>query len=604
MTESHGPAATMAIAMGAGALVVAVCRRLRIPALLPLLGIGLALGSTGLHLVDGNALGSGLRAFVTIAIGLLIFEGALHLNRDELGRAPRAVWGLLTVGAIATWVLGAVSAVLILGFGIPAAILLGAALIVTGPTVVQPLLRVMGVAPRVQTVLAAEAVLVDPIGVLATVTSLEVIRQWLTLGPDGASVQATLWMLARPVMAGCALGAMAGAVGYLVLTIATRRGRADPQFTNLVAVGICLACVGSGEALAAESGLVAVTVCGIVMARARVPGMTELRSVKEYLAVILVGALFILLASRFDAASLRSVGWPEVGFVACLLLIVRPISVALATWRSRLDLRERAFAATFAPRGIVALSVASIIVQELRDALGADSVAVSPTTLGTMALDVGRLETVMFVVIVGTVLSGSLVSPVLARLLGLRSKGSGAVLLVGAHELGRGVALALHAQGIHTRLVDRNADRVRQCRDQGLDAVMGDATDSRWLDDLGAPRHLGAVITWTGNHDVDSVIARWARDRLGPGRCGFWSSRPPIPDADACGLGGGMTIQAAIGALQQEQSILHVVDRPMATDLVVGTCRGPSFAPSPGPNGTDRAQGLWIVLRSVDDSRG
>jgi len=121
MTESHGPAATMAIAMGAGALVVAVCRRLRIPALLPLLGIGLALGSTGLHLVDGNALGSGLRAFVTIAIGLLIFEGALHLNRDELGRAPRAVWGLLTVGAIATWVLGAASAFLILGFGIPSA---------------------------------------------------------------------------------------------------------------------------------------------------------------------------------------------------------------------------------------------------------------------------------------------------------------------------------------------------------------------------------------------------------------------------------------------------------------------------------------------------
>ena len=593
----------MAIAMGAGALVVAACRRLRVPALLPLLGVGLALGSSGLHLVDGAALGTGLRAFVTIAIGLLIFEGALHLNRDELRRAPRAVWGLLTVGAIATWVLGAASAHWILGFGVPASIVLGAALIVTGPTVVQPLLRVMGVQPRVQTVLAAEAVLIDPIGVLATVTTLEVIRQWLTLGPDGASIQAMLWMLARPVLAGSALGAVAGAVGFVVLTIATRRGRADPQFTNLVAIGICMACVGTGEAMAAESGLVAVTVCGIVMARARVPGMTELRSFKEYLAVILVGALFILLTSRFDAAALRSVGWLEVGFVACLLLVVRPVSVALATWTSRLDLRERIFVGTFAPRGIVALSVASIIAQELRDALGADSVAVSPATLGTMALDVGRLETVMFAVIVGTVVAGSFASPLLARLLGLRTQGSGAVLLVGAHELGRGVASALQERGIHSRLVDRNADRVRQAREQGLDAVIGDATDARWLDDLGAPSHVSAVITWTGNHDVDSMMARWARDRIGPGRCGFWSSRPSSAEAEVCELGDGLPIQPAIDDLLSSRATVETVDQPVMGDQVIGRCRGVSFLPGSSAEKADRGQWRWIVIRSVGGSR-
>lgn len=593
----------MAIAMGAGALVVAVCRRLRVPALLPLLGVGLALGSSGLHLVDGAALGTGLRAFVTIAIGLLIFEGALHLNRDELRRAPRAVWGLLTVGAIATWVLGAASAHWFLGFGVPASIVLGAALIVTGPTVVQPLMRVMGVSPRVQTVLAAEAVLIDPIGVLATVTTLEVIRQWLTLGPDGASIQATSWMLARPVLAGSALGAVAGSLGFVVLTIATRRGRADPQFTNLVAIGICMGCVGAGEALAAESGLVAVTVCGIVMARARVPGMTELRSVKEYLAVILVGALFILLASRFDAAALRSVGWPEVTFVASLLLVVRPISVALATWTSRLDLRERIFVGTFAPRGIVALSVASIIAQELGDALGADSVAVSPATLGTMALDVGRLETVMFAVIVGTVVSGSFVSPLLARVLGLRMQGSGAVLLVGAHELGRGAASALRSQGIHARLVDRNADRVSQAREQGLDAVIGDATDARWLDDLGAPGHVGAVITWTGNHDVDSMVARWARDRIGPGRCGYWSSRPANADAEVCVLGDGLAIQPAIDEMLGGRAAMETVDQPLKGDRVIGRCRGTSFLPGSSASIADRGQWRWIVVRSVGSPR-
>ncbi len=585
----------MALAIGAGTLVVAASRRLRVPALLPLLGTGLLLGTAGIGVVDGAALGDGLRAFVNIAIGLLIFEGALHLNHEELARAPRAVWGLLTVGALSTWLLSAIAAHWLLGFSTPVAILLGAALIVTGPTVVQPLLRVLRVSPRVQAVLSAEAVLIDPLGVLATVTALEVMRQWLTLGPESATVYATLWLLGRPILVGGAIGIATGAAGYGLMTLATRHSKADPQSTNLIALGVCMAAVGVGEAVTAESGLVAATVCGIVMARARVLGVTELRSFKEHIAVVLVGTLFILLASRINIAALASIGTSELWFVACLLLVVRPLSVLASTTTSRLTWRERLFVGTFAPRGIVALSVAAIVAQELRDALAADSVAVAPAMLGHMAVDVERLETIMFTVIAVTVAAASFGSPLLARVLQLRDTGSRAALLVGAHSLAQLVAARLQREGVTVRLVDRNADRVRACVAHGLDAVAGDATDTRWLDDFGAPIGLGAVIAWTGNNDVDQIVARWAMDRVGVARTGIWSSQSPNAPATQCVLGSG-PIQAAIDACSDDRLEVCVVPHPSAADHTVGTLVGGAFAP--GKRSTASAPGRirWVVV--------
>ncbi len=140
---------------------------------------------------------------------------------------------------------------------------------------------------------------------------------------------------------------------------------AGSQVMNLVAVGVSMTCVGAGEAVAPEAGLVAVTICGLIMAQAKVLGGTELRSFKELLATLLVGTLFILLASRFDTDKLRTITWREGAFLAAVLLIVRPLSVNLAAWRSALTARERAFASLFAPRGVVALAVASIAATEL-----------------------------------------------------------------------------------------------------------------------------------------------------------------------------------------------------------------------------------------------
>ncbi|MFO0873404.1 MAG: cation:proton antiporter [Phycisphaerales bacterium] len=551
-------AQSIALALGVSALVTVSCRKVRFPALLPLIAVGLALGRSGAELIDASALGESLRGFVTVSIGLLIFEGTLHLNREELARAPRAVWGLLTIGALVTWTGSAIIAWWILDLSIPSAMLLGAALIVTGPTVVQPILRLVRVSPRLHAVLGAEAVLIDPIGVVATVTTLEVLRLSSQLGPELHLAGQGFWLFLKPLLGGAGVGGVMGLVGHWSLRRLSRLGKPDPQLLNLFAVGLCMTCVGIGEAITPEAGLVAVTICGVVVARARVLGATELRSFKELLAIMLVGTLFVLLASRFDVAQLRSIAWREIAFVAMLLVAVRPACVLLSTWRSKLSWPERLFASVFAPRGIVALSVIAVVAADLANAavdpdivaLGASPVALAP--------DAARLEPIMFVAIVGTVLAATILSPPLAWALRVRAGRGNAMVLIGAHRLSIALARALLARGIHVRLIDSNAARRADASREGIDVVVGDATDTRWLDDAGAPHDAGWVLAWTGNDDVDQVAGRCGEERFGAGHAAMWSNKPARGPLRRLDIGEGRDLASVVDDV--EQGRLRVVD--------------------------------------------
>ncbi|MBL9147361.1 MAG: sodium:proton antiporter [Phycisphaerae bacterium] len=551
---SDSAAQSLALSLGVSALVSVACRRLRVPSLLPLLVVGVGLGTSGLGVVDAGSLGNSLTGFITVAIGLLIFEGALHLNREELGRAPRAVWGLLTVGALLTWIGASVAAHYLLGFTWPIAIILGAALIVTGPTVVQPILRSMRVAPRLHAVLGAEAVLIDPLGVVATVTTLEIVRRYLDGGPALGIAGAGAFLFLKPLIGGACLGIVMGVVGRRLLQWLGHAARPDPRLVNLVAVGVCMTCVGLGEAIAPEGGLAAVTICGVIMARAKVLGATELRAFKELLAVMLVGTLFVLLASRFDIRRLSVVGWREAAFVGVLLFAIRPVAVTLSTFRSRLSPGERAFAATFAPRGIVALSVTAVAAAELRAALAGDGTD-SASTTSLLLADVDRLDVVMFVTIVGTVLAGTIISPVIGWALRVRAGEGSAVMLIGGHPLSVAFAKLLSSHGVHVRIVDQSIAQVHAAQAQGLDAIAGDATDARWMDDIAAPDDVGWVIAWTGNHDVDQLAARWAEDRLGRGRTAIWSGRHARASLGAADVGGGEPVTDAIARIEDGEVI-------------------------------------------------
>ncbi len=561
---------SIALALGVSAILSASCRRLRIPALLPLLAAGIALGVSGVGLIDGDSLGPALKGFITAAIGLLIFEGALHLTREDLARAPRAVWGLLTVGTAATWIFTSLAAHLFLDFPWPVAILLGATLIVTGPTVVQPIIRRLDVSARVKTVLSAEAILIDPIGVLATVATLEVVRLSLHSGFDPALAQAAAGRFFIPLLGGAAIGAVLGLFGFLLLRTLGRRQRTDPQILNLIGVGFCMGSVGAGEALAPEAGLAAVTLTGVVMARARILGATEMRAFKELLATLLVGTLFILLASRFDIDRIRTLTRGDAAFVLALLFLVRPLGVALAAWGSSLNLRERTFIALFAPRGIVALSVATLAAGELIPALPPDH----PLTHAAQ-----RLDLVMFTVIAGSVLFACLGAPLLSLLLRIRGGEGGTLVLIGAHPLSLSLATLLRSLGVNSRIIDSSLPRVELARAQGLDALRGDATDARWLDDAGAPHDAGALLAWTGNHDVDALAARWGADRFGASRARAWagtdrSDLPAIPASAAHPLA------ILLDLTRQNRLVTAHADRPDNFAVLLGTVRRATFTPA------------------------
>ncbi len=545
-------AQSIALALGASAIVSVFCRRIQVPALLPLLLTGLALGTSGLGIVDGTSLGRALTGFITVAIGLLIFEGALHLNREELARAPRAVWGLLTIGAAITWAGAAAAAHLLLGISIPIAILFGAAVIVTGPTVVQPILRLVRVTPRLHAVLAAEAVLVDPLGVVVTITALDVLRLYFLHGAESQIAGEGAWIFFRPLIGGTGIGIVMGFVGRGLLAAISHSARPEPQLVNLTAVGICMTCVGIGEAVAPEGGLAAVTICGVIMARARILGGTELRAFKELLAVMLVGTLFVLLSSKFDVTRLHAVTWREGAFVLALIFLVRPMAVLVSTWRSRMDIGERMFAATFAPRGIVALSVIAVASDELARTLQEGKSNLSAAALHSTLADIDRLDLVMFVVIAGSVLLASVVSPVLAWLFRVRAGEGGTVMLVGAHPISVALAKQLARRRIPVRIVDSSEESIDIAATEGVDGVIGDATDSRWLDDFGSPHDIGWVVAWTGNHDVDQLVARWAENRLGKGHTAVWSAKRARGTLEAADISTGEPLAEAIAKFDRE----------------------------------------------------
>jgi hypothetical protein len=244
--------------------------------------------------------------------------------------------------------------------------------------------------------------------------------------------------------------------------------------------------------------------------------------------------------------------------------------VALATIGSGLSPAERTFAAFFAPRGIVALSVAAIAGDELARAVDQRGAAgASIDWLERLAADGSRLEMMMFLSIVATVFLAGAVSPLLAGALGVRAGQAGGVILVGGHALGVAMARALRERGVPVRVVDSNRYRVEAARAAGAEVLEGDATDLRWMDDAVVTPEFGWVIAWTGNDTVDRVVARWGDDRFGAGLAGIWSDGAVKPDMAGFEIGGGRLLGETIDAIESGRLTLAALDdaEPIGTAI-------------------------------------
>lgn len=599
MTSS--PAVTMALALGVSSLVSVASERIRIPALMPLLIVGLLLGRSGVGAVDASSLGPLLSPLITIGIGLLVFEGALHLTWRELSKAPRAVGGLLTISALVTWMLASVCAMVILGFGVSGSILFGAMLTVTGPTVVQPILRRVRVTSRLRAALSAEAVLIDPIGVLLTIVVLTTLKA-AAITPVSASMFLDgARRLGFQISIGVGVGLGVGLVSLFLGRSLSEKGRIHPQILNILAVGTCMLAIGLGEFVTPEAGLVAAAVSAICLGSLKMIGVAELHAFKQQLAALTVGSLFILLASRFEIRTLGDAGVAEGIFVAAIIFLVRPVASALGLLGSRLDARERGFIALFAPRGIVALSVAVIAADDLSKFAAMNGTAPVEGTivhLERLVADAASFERVMFIVIAGTVCWASIAGPLIARALRVGGGRPSGVLLVGGHRLSIETGAALRSLGVEVTLLDSHYEHVMRATAAGVPVIRGDATDLRWLEDQQCCDDLGLVLAWTGNPDVDFAVGRWASERFGKESSAIWAAGKIPADANWSELGGGRLLHELmdeVDAARWRVDTWNEMNTTAIPFIAVAGGRPRFIVPGEMPPGSEIPKGTTLV---------
>ncbi len=470
--------------------------RLKLPAILLLLVAGLAVGPGSTLLgsprpwLDPDALfGHLLLPLVSIFVGVILFEGGLSLRIAELRGAGSAVWRLVTFGAAITWLLSALAARYVLGLEAGVAMLLGAILVVTGPTVIGPLLRYVRPTGPVGAVLKWEGIVIDPVGAVLAVLVFQV------LAPHAGHAASPAIALLRTLVIGGGLGLLAGALLIGLL----RRHWVPDELDSPVTLMLAIAAFVAANLAQDEAGLLAVTVMGVLLANQKLVDIQHIVEFKENLRTLLISSLFIVLAARLPAEQLKTLDLRTLGFLVVLILIVRPASVWLSTPGTSLKRAERIFLAAVAPRGIVAAAVASAL------AIALDGAGVAGAQ---------RLATVTFGVIIGTVLVYGLLAAPLARRLRLAEPDPQGLLIVGAHDWARQIASLLHAHGVRTLLVDRNREHVLAARMDGLPAVAGDILAEETLDalDLGG---IGRLLALTPNDGVNALACRHLAPLLG-----------------------------------------------------------------------------------------
>ena len=477
------PALTFAIALAAGIAAQSLARHLRIPGIVLLLAVGILLGPDVANIVRPGTLGHGLDEIVGLAVAVILFEGGLNLRRQRLRAEATTIRRLITIGGLITAVGGTAAAMLFMGWDWRAAVLFGAIVTVTGPPVTTPLLRRIRVKRNLQTILDAEAVLIDPIGAVLAVVLLE-----FALATTTMSAAASLLGLPVRLAAGAALGLAGG----LLLGWLLRSERLVPEgYENVFTLGMVLALFEVSNAVFAESGIMSAAVAGLVVGNMRTRVQAELLEFKEQLTVLLVGLQFVLLAADVRVAEVVQLGWAGVLTVLILMLVVRPIDVAVCAAGSDLSRNDRFFLSWIAPRGIVAAAIASLFARRLT----AEGVAGGE-----------QLLALVFLVIAATVLLQGGTAGLVASVLGVRRPQRGWAIL-GANVLGRALAWSLERGEQPVVVIDRNATEAKLAEQDGHRVVYGDASQERTLlqGDVEARR---GVLGVTPNDGLNLLLAR------------------------------------------------------------------------------------------------
>jgi len=436
----------LVIALALGCQLLA--GRLRLPAIVLLLPVGFVAGIVTEDVHPDQLLGALFQPLVSLGVGLILFEAGLRLRLHELRDGIHGVVArLISIGTIVTLAAITVSVKLLFGLDWGVAVVLGAILVVSGPTVVLPLLAFVRPTDRARSVLKWEGTLIDPIGALLGVLAFHAVQAGAGTGaafePGG---------LALSLLTGLAVGAVGAGILWLLLE---HLERSAPKQTVLAAIMVVVAALVAADLVREDSGFVATVTMGMVLANQRRLDVSRVLEFQEFVVTMVIAMLFVLISASVTPSQVSAVLPEGLALIAVMVLVIRPLVVVLATARSRLTARERAFIAWMAPRGIVAAATASAFGLQLSQA-GVDGA--------------GRILPIAFVVIFGTVVLYGLTAAPVARLLGIAGAGAPVVLVVGGHAWARAIARALKAAGLGVRLWTGNPEEQAAAREDGLDA--------------------------------------------------------------------------------------------------------------------------------------
>lgn len=467
--------------------------RVRMPAILFLLAGGIAAGPMLGWLDPQPLFGDLLFPLISLAVAVILFEGSLTLRYQEIKGHGKMVRNLIPVGAIVTCVIGTLAAHWALDLPWPVALLFGAISIVTGPTVIVPLLRSVRPAPKLANILRWEGIIIDPVGALLAVLVFEGIVSW----GQGNVFGHSLFIFAKTLAVGFLIGAVAGWMNGVAL-----RKHLLPQYLhNAGTLTFMLGVYALSNELAHESGLLTVTVMGIWMANMRQVPIDSILEFKESLSVLLISALFIILAARTEFASIADLGWGLVVVLVVLILVARPVSIFLSAIGTNLNWREKLFLSWIAPRGIVAAAVSALFAFQLQKLNYASAETLVP---------------LVFMVIIATVTLQSLTARPVAKLLKVAEPASYGFLILGANQVARQIGQALQKFEIPVMLTDTNWENVRQARMDNLQVYFGNPVSehaSTHLDFTG----LGNLLVISPYKHMNSLATYHFLDWFGKG---------------------------------------------------------------------------------------
>ncbi|MBD2090912.1 cation:proton antiporter [Microcoleus sp. FACHB-1515] len=466
---------------------------LKIPSIVFLLLFGILLGSDGLNLLHPQMLGDGLEVIVGLAVALILFEGGLNLELRDLGRVSGSLRNLVTIGTLITLLGGGVAAHWLGEFPWGIAFLYAALVVVTGPTVISPLLKQVKVDRQVAALLEGESVLIDPIGAILAVVVLDVL-----LNGD-----ADFQLVIGGLLVRLGIGASIGAIGGWLLSLFLKRASfLAEELKNLVVLAGVWGLFGLAQSIRSEAGLMTTVLAGIVMRASSLPEQRLLLRFKSQLTILAVSVLFVLLAADLSIASLFALGGGALLTVAVLMFLVRPLNIWICTWNSDLNWRQKLFLCWVAPRGIVAASVASLF-------------AILLTERGISGG--AAIKAIVFLTIISTVLLQGVTARWVAKLLRITSSEATGAVIVGCNPLSRLLARLFQERGDSVVLIDTDAEACAEAEAENLKAIAASALDTEVLESAGLAT-VGTFLSMTSNAEVNLVLAQRAAEEFKPPR--------------------------------------------------------------------------------------